>query len=108
MDESAISCEEKALQMIARAADGGMRDALSLLDQAISYSNEVVTVEDALTVTGVVSQNFLNTLSRAILDGDTVRGLQSLDELLLAGKDSNRFIEDFIFFYRDMLLYKTA
>ena len=108
MDESAISCEEKALQMIARAADGGMRDALSLLDQAISYSNEVVTVEDALTVTGAVSQNFLNTLSRAILDGDTVRGLQSLDELLLAGKDSNRFIEDFIFFYRDMLLYKTA
>lgn len=108
MDESAISCEEKALQMIARAADGGMRDALSLLDQAISYSSEVVTVEDALTVTGAVSQNFLNTLSRAILDGDTVRGLQSLDELLLAGKDSNRFIEDFIFFYRDMLLYKTA
>jgi len=108
MDESAISCEEKALQMIARAADGGMRDALSLLDQAISYSNEIVTVEDALTVTGAVSQNFLNTLSRAILDRDTVRGLQSLDELLLAGKDSNRFIEDFIFFYRDMLLYKTA
>ncbi|HEO8422681.1 DNA polymerase III subunit gamma/tau [Niallia sp. FSL W8-0635] len=108
MDESAISCEEKALQMIARAADGGMRDALSLLDQAISYSNEVVTVEDALTVTGAVSQNFLNTLSKAILDGDTVRGLQSLDELLLSGKDSNRFIEDFIFFYRDMLLYKTA
>ena len=108
MDESAISCEEKALQMIARAADGGMRDALSLLDQAISYSNEIVTVEDALTVTGAVSQNFLNTLSRAILDRDTVKGLQSLDELLLAGKDSNRFIEDFIFFYRDMLLYKTA
>ncbi len=108
MDESAISCEEKALQMIARAADGGMRDALSLLDQAISYSNEVVTVEDALTVTGAVSQNFLNTLSKAILDGDTVRGLQSLDELLLSGKDSNRFIEDFIFFYRDMLMYKTA
>lgn len=108
MDESAISCEEKALQMIARAADGGMRDALSLLDQAISYSNEVVTVDDALTVTGAVSQNFLNTLSKAILDGDTVKGLQSLDELLLAGKDSNRFIEDFIFFYRDMLLYKTA
>ena len=85
MDESAISCEEKALQMIARAADGGMRDALSLLDQAISYSNEIVTVEDALTVTGAVSQNFLNTLSRAILDRDTVKGLQSLDELLLAG-----------------------
>jgi len=108
VEQSGVNCEEKALQMIARAADGGMRDALSLLDQAISYSNEIVTVDDALTVTGAVSQGFLNRLSKAILDADTVTGLQALDELLLAGKDSNRFIEDFIFFYRDMLLYKTA
>ncbi|MFT8322096.1 MAG: DNA polymerase III subunit gamma/tau [Bacillus sp. (in: firmicutes)] len=108
VQESGISCEEKALQMIARAADGGMRDALSLLDQAISYSEDSVTVDDALTVTGAVSQGFLNTLAKAIFEKNTISGLQSLEELLLAGKDPSRFIEDFIFFYRDMLLYKTA
>lgn len=108
IDESDISCDDKALQMIARAADGGMRDALSLLDQAISYSQESVTVEDALTVTGAVSQGFLNDLAKAVHERDTVKGLQSLDELLFSGKDPSRFIEDFIFFYRDMLLYKTA
>lgn len=108
VEESGVSCEEKALQLVARAADGGMRDALSLLDQAISYSQDSVTVDDALTVTGAVSQGFLNELARAVREKDTVKGLQSLDELLLAGKDPMRFIEDFIFFYRDMLLYKTA
>ncbi|PKG21942.1 DNA polymerase III subunit gamma/tau [Niallia nealsonii] len=108
IQESGLSCEETALQMIARAADGGMRDALSLLDQAISYSEDTVTVEDALTVTGAVSQGFLNKLAKAIYEKDAVLGLQSLEDLLLAGKDPSRFIEDFIFFYRDMLLYKTA
>ena len=65
VEETGVDCEERALQMIARAADGGMRDALSLLDQAISYSEDRVTVEDALTVTGSVSQGFLNRLAKA-------------------------------------------
>src|SRR5574342_923352 len=68
VDETGINCDEDALKMIARAAEGGMRDALSLLDQAISYSQDRVTVEDALTVTGTVSQNFLNQLANAIYD----------------------------------------
>ena len=108
VEESGIDCEERALQLIARAADGGMRDALSLLDQAISYSQDHVAVEDALTVTGSVSQGFLNTLALAFLEKDVARGLEALDELLFHGKDPMRFIEDLILFYRDMLLYKTA
>ena len=66
VDETKFDCDEDALKMIARAADGGMRDALSLLDQAISFSQERVTVEDALTVTGSVSQGFLNKLAKAV------------------------------------------
>jgi DNA polymerase III subunit gamma/tau len=108
VDETGIDCEETALTMIARAAEGGMRDALSLLDQAISFSQDRVTYEDALTVTGSVSQNFLNRLARAILEKDVAMGLETLEELLYQGKDPSRFIEDFILFYRDMLLYKTA
>jgi DNA polymerase-3 subunit gamma/tau len=108
VDETGVNCDERALQMIARAAEGGMRDALSLLDQAISYSHDRVTIEDALTVTGSVSQGFLNKLAAAFRDKDVASGLEALDELLFHGKDPARFIEDMILFYRDMLLYKTA
>ena len=108
VQESGVECEENALQVLARAAEGGMRDALSLLDQAISFSGEKVTIHDALAVTGAVSQGFLLNLGRAIKDHNVVNGLQSLEELLFQGKDPARFIEDFILFYRDMLLYKSA
>ncbi|MBS8267086.1 DNA polymerase III subunit gamma/tau [Mesobacillus boroniphilus] len=106
--ESGVDCDDKALQIISRAAEGGMRDALSLLDQAISFSQDRVTIEDALTVTGTVSQNFLNQLARAIHERNAAAGLEALEELLLQGKDPARFIEDLIFFYRDMLLHKAA
>lgn len=108
VEETGVDCEEQALQMIARAAEGGMRDALSLLDQAISYSQDRVSLEDALTVTGSVSQGFLNKLTNAFQAKDVSSGLEALDELLFHGKDPTRFIEDLILFYRDMLLFKTA
>lgn len=69
-NETSLEYDEKALQIIARAAEGGMRDALSLLDQAISFSTGKVTVEDALTVTGSISQNSLNRLARAVHNKD--------------------------------------
>lgn len=106
--ESGVNFEENALTIIARAAEGGMRDALSLLDQAISFSQDRVTVDDALTVTGAVSQGYLNTLAKAILERDVTSGLGALEELLFQGKDPARFAEDFILYFRDMLLYQTA
>jgi DNA polymerase-3 subunit gamma/tau len=108
VDETGVECDERALQMIARAADGGMRDALSLLDQAISFSQDRVTLDDALTVTGSVSQSFLNQLAGAIVEKDVAAGLEALEGLLFQGKDPARFVEDFILYYRDMLLYKAA
>ncbi|MDQ0202239.1 DNA polymerase III subunit gamma/tau [Neobacillus ginsengisoli] len=108
VEETGVACDERALQMIARAAEGGMRDALSLLDQAISFSQDRVTLEDALTVTGSVSQGFLNKLANAFQEKDVANGLEALEELLFHGKDPTRFIEDLILFYRDMLLFKTA
>ncbi|MED3553764.1 DNA polymerase III subunit gamma/tau [Cytobacillus praedii] len=108
VEETGVRCDEQALQIVARAADGGMRDALSLLDQAISFSEDLVTIEDALTVTGAVSQGFLNKLANAVLERDAAAGLEYLEELLFHGKDPSRFIEDFILYYRDMLLFKAA
>jgi DNA polymerase III subunit gamma/tau len=106
--ESGVEYEENALPIIARAAEGGMRDALSLLDQAISFSEDKVRVEDALTVTGAVSQGYLNRLAKAILEKNVVDALEALEELLFQGKDPSRFAEDFILYFRDMLLYQTA
>mgnify|MGYP003417654164 CR=1 FL=1 len=102
-------CDEQALQIIARAAEGGMRDALSLLDQAISFStNESVTVEDALTVTGSVSQVFISDLVQAIHEKNVTKALELLKELLALGKDPVRLIEDIILYFRDMLLYQVS
>jgi DNA polymerase III subunit gamma/tau len=108
VEETNVSCDDKALHIIARAAEGGMRDALSLLDQAISFSEDVVTAEDALTVTGSVSQNLLNQIAQSLIEKNVASALENVGELLSQGKDPVRFIEDFILYYRDMLLYKAA
>lgn len=106
--ESQLLFEEQAFEVIARAAEGGLRDALSLLDQAISFSQEKITLEDALTITGSVSQALLNKLAAAIYEQDLASALHSLEQLLMEGKDPTRFTEDFILYYRDMLLHQTA
>lgn len=108
IEETGIACNQQALQIIAQAAEGGMRDALSLLDQAISFSTNEVTVEDALTVTGSVSQEYLSRLAKSLNEKDVVTSLQILDELLAMGKDPVRFIEDMIYYFRDMLLFQAA
>ncbi|WP_078543231.1 DNA polymerase III subunit gamma/tau [Litchfieldia alkalitelluris] len=108
IDDQEVKVSEEALQIVARAADGGMRDALSLLDQVISFSEEEVNIEDVLTITGSVSHGFLTKLIQSIHDKDIHTALKTLDEMIEHGKDPMRFLEDLIFYYRDMLLYQTA
>lgn len=106
--ESGIQFEDSALSIIARAAEGGMRDALSLMDQAVSFGQDKVTVEDALTVTGSIAQSYLNKLARAIFEKNISEALHTFEQLLYQGKDATRFVEDLILYFRDMLLYKKA
>lgn len=108
IEDQEITAETAALQVIASAADGGMRDALSLLDQAISFSDEEVTLDDALLITGSVSQSIIGELIHAMSQKDVSRALQALDELMNQGKDASKLVEDFIYYYRDLLLYQTA
>ncbi|MGX1902740.1 DNA polymerase III subunit gamma/tau [Thermolongibacillus altinsuensis] len=108
VEEQHIRIQEEALLAIARAADGGMRDALSLLDQAISFSEDEVLLEDVLAITGSVSQHKLAQLIKAIYEKNTAQALQLFNDLMDQGKDPNRLIEDLIYYYRDMLLYKAA
>lgn len=107
-DSQNIVTEEQALPLIAKAAEGGMRDALSLLDQAISFSSDKVTVDDVLSITGAVSQQFLAETAQALLNRDVALALHTVDKLIKNGKEPTRFIEDLIFYFRDMLLYQSA
>ncbi|WP_078556430.1 DNA polymerase III subunit gamma/tau [Bacillus alkalicellulosilyticus] len=100
--------EEDALHLLALSADGGMRDALSLLDQAISYGDNVITIDDILSVTGAVSQQLLTDVVFAIHEQDVAKALQTVDRMIKEGKDPQKFLEDLIFYFRDILLYKTA
>lgn len=100
--------DESALHVIANAADGGMRDALSILDQALSFGDGHVTLENALLVTGSVTQTLLGQYVQAVVKQDTKAALAKLAEVLEAGKDANRFVEDLISYARDLLLYTQA
>ncbi len=108
LNETGTEFEESALPIIARAAEGGMRDALSLLDQAVSYSQGRLAEEDALTVTGAVGQEKLNAIARFVHEQNAAEAVRTLNSLLMEGKDPVRFTEDFILYFRDMLLHKMA
>ncbi|MBP1950429.1 DNA polymerase III subunit gamma/tau [Virgibacillus litoralis] len=108
IEAEGITVSPEALETIALAAEGGMRDALSILDQAISYSEEGVELEDVLAVTGGVSQEILTDIVKAMHEKDVQSALSLLDELIQHGKDPARFVYDLIYFSRDLLLYKSA
>ncbi|WP_100011769.1 DNA polymerase III subunit gamma/tau [Lentibacillus sediminis] len=108
IDAENISVSAEAMETVALAAEGGMRDALSILDQAISYSEETVELDDILAVTGGVSQGILTEMVQAMHEQDVQHALKSLDQLIQNGKDPGRFVYDLIYFMRDLLLYKSA
>ncbi len=103
-----IPVSKDALEAVALSAEGGMRDSLSLLDQAISYSEDEVTIEDVLAVTGSVSQQKLAGVVQALQQNEVQDALQFVDSLIQEGKDPGRFIFDLIYYLRDLLLYQSA
>lgn len=108
VDEESVTVSRDALESVALSAEGGMRDALSILDQAISYSEDSVELDDVLAVTGSVSQPILTEMTRLLHTKDAKETLILLDKLIQEGKDPGRFVFDLIYFLRDMLLYKSA
>ncbi|QQE74525.1 DNA polymerase III subunit gamma/tau [Brevibacillus composti] len=106
--EQQVQVEEQALTLVAKMAEGGMRDALSLLDQAISYSRDQVTAAAIMQITGTVSQSYFSTLARSIAKQDVTQVMEQFDRVMVQGKDPEQFLHDFLYYYRDMLLLKTA
>ena len=108
LDEKGIEYEEDALLLIAKAAEGGMRDALSILDQALSFHEYKVLTDDIQRITGSVTQDLLEHYLDSLSGRDTKTGLNLLQSLLSEGKDAGRFVEDVILFTRDLLLFQNT
>ena len=108
LTDADIPYNEQALKIIAQAAAGGMRDALSLLDQVVSFGGDEMSLEDALLVTGSISQDMFYDIAEALIAKDIGQALTLLERLVRDGKDPVRLVEDFITFFRDLLLIQTA
>lgn len=108
LDEKQFKYEDKALWVIANAAEGGMRDALSILDQVLSFSDDHVKLDNALLVTGSVTKKLMQSYFMQVVQHQSPEALKTMDQILEQGKDGQRFIEDLISFIRDILLYQES
>ncbi len=105
--EEKIKITDDAIHSIALLADGGMRDALSLLDQTISYAVNEVTIDEVNKISGSIGNSLLISLANEINSCNASNCLNIIDKLIKDGKEINRIISDMINFYRDVLLFKS-
>ncbi|MDO4853607.1 MAG: DNA polymerase III subunit gamma/tau, partial [Clostridia bacterium] len=108
LEQVGATIEPDGLRLIARAADGGMRDALSLADQCLSFCGNKVTKQDVLDTLGGVGQETLFELSKAIFAGDAAECLSILNDVVQNGRDLAVFTNDVLSHFRSLLLAKTC
>ena len=108
-DAEKIQVEEKALRYVAKAADGSMRDALSLLDQCVAFHyGSLLTYDNVLEVLGAVDSGVFSELLRAVIAKDTTACMKKLEEMVIQGRELGQFVTDFIWYLRNLLVLKTA
>lgn len=107
-DNQEIEYDHAALDFIAKASEGGMRDALSIMDQAIAFGDEHLALQDALNVTGSVDAQALNDLLKEVVEGDVKTAFSTYHQFIAQGKEVNRLINDMIYFVRDTIMNKTS
>ncbi len=109
LDKEAVRYDPQAVSMIARRAEGGMRDALSILDQALSLTAEnQLTLETAEEITGSISLRALDDYLAFIRQGDVPQALQQLQIIFDNGKSMSRFATDLLYYLRDLLMVQTG
>jgi DNA polymerase III subunit gamma/tau len=102
-----ITLEPAAAHAIARGAEGGLRDAESMLDQLVGFCGEEVSEADVLNVFGFTSQQTVASFTEKILHGATADAVQLLQEQSEAGKDMMKLMSDLIAYLRDLLVFKV-
>ena len=106
-NSQSLDYDDAALEFIAKASEGGMRDALSIMDQAIAFGDEHLTLQDVLDVTGSVDEASLNELFNDIVNGNVKEAFSRYHHFVSEGKEVNRLINDMIYFVRDTIMNKT-
>ena len=109
LSREGISAEEKAVRYVAKTADGSMRDALSLLDQCISfYLGQTLTYDNVLEVLGVVDIDVFNRLTLEVSSGKTMAALEIIEEVVWHGSELNQFVTDYTWYMRNLMLIKVS
>ena len=104
-----IDVDDRALRYVARAADGSMRDALSLLDQCVAFHfGEKLTYDNVLEVLGAVDNRVFSKLFQAVLASDTKACIREIEEMIIQGRDLSQLVNDFIWYMRNLLIAKTT
>nr|WP_289780830.1 DNA polymerase III subunit gamma/tau [Staphylococcus agnetis] len=107
-ESQSIAYDQDALAFIAKVSEGGMRDALSIMDQAIAFGDDRLTLKDALDVTGSLDESDLNALFQDVVQGDVHAAFERYHSFVSEGKEVNRLINDMIYFVRDTIMIKTT
>jgi len=109
MQAEHVEVEERALRYVAKAGDGSMRDALSLLDQCIAFHlGETLTYENVLEVLGAVDTVVFSKLLRQVIDRDVTGAIQTVDTLVDEGRELGQMVNDFTWYMRNLLLIQSA
>lgn len=109
LEQEGIDFEQEGVQIIARRAEGGMRDALSILDQALSLTQENrLTTDIAEEITGSISLGALDSYVAALIAHDAVTALDNLNLIFDSGKNMARFVTDLLQYLRDLIIVKTG
>ncbi|WP_422659160.1 DNA polymerase III subunit gamma/tau [Paenibacillus sp. EC2-1] len=106
--EEGISAEHEALQYIARLSDGGMRDALSILDQIASFTGGKVTYQQVMDMTGGIPSEQFSRLAAALKQGDAGLVLQMVEQFMQEGKSADKCMENLLYYFRDLLMIKMV
>ncbi|MGL5313631.1 MAG: DNA polymerase III subunit gamma/tau [Peptostreptococcaceae bacterium] len=106
--EEEIEVEDKALNLISRNSQGALRDALSILDQCISFGDNKIEYKDVVELLGTVNVEQLFELAKCIIDQDTKKSLQILNEFVIWGKDIRNLINDLIDHFRNLMVCKVS
>jgi len=109
VDKEGVVVEEKALNYIAKAADGSMRDALSLLDQCIAFHlGKDLTYDMALDVLGAVDTAVFSNLFRSVMKKDVASCVKQLEEVVMQGRELTQFVVDFTWYLRNLMMLKST
>lgn len=106
--EENIEVEDKALNLIARNSQGALRDALSMLDQCISFADRKIEYKDVVELLGTVNIEQLFEMAKFIINQDTKQSLQILNEFIIWGKDIRNLINDLIDHFRNLMVCKVS